>query len=99
MSSFLLSQSAPSIENGFKSFGSYHGGELDTVNLQNGNLMFHVPVSSYPQRGGKLSVNYLVQGSSKNWQVETWTDSQHLEHSKWILQESPGVYSMSSSGV
>jgi RHS repeat-associated protein len=99
MNSFLLSQSAPNIENGFKAFGSYHGGELDTVNLQTGNLIFHVPVFSYPQRGGKLSVNYLVQGSSKNWQVGTWTDSQHIDHYRWILKESPGVYSMNSSGV
>ena len=95
----LLGQSAPNVENGFKAFGSYQSGDLDTVNLQTGNLMFHVPVLSYPQRGGKISVNFLLQGSSKNWQVGTWTDDQHIEHNKWILKESPGVYSMSSSGV
>ena len=95
----LLGQSAPNLENGFKAFGSYQSGDLDTVNLQTGNLMFHVPVFSYPQRGGKLSANYMVQGSSKNWQVGTWTDTQHTDHYKWILTESPGVYSMTSSGV
>ena len=37
--SLLFAQTAPSIENGFKSFGSYQGGSFDTVNLQNGNLI------------------------------------------------------------
>src|ERR1051326_3075038 len=48
---------------------------------------------------GKLSANYLLMGSSKNWQVGDWSDPQHNIHQKWILKESPGVYSLSSSGT
>ena len=97
----LQAQTAPSIENGFKSFGSYQGGELDTVNLQTGNLIFHVPLFSYPQRGRNLSVNYVLTGNSKNWQVGEWIDSQHIVHSKWMLKESAGVSTVVnfSSGV
>jgi RHS repeat-associated protein len=90
-SCLLLAQSTPNVENGFKSFGSYHGGELDTVNLQTGNLMFHVPLFSYPQRGGKLDLSNALMGSSKNWQVGEWADSQHINHQKWILAEPAGV--------
>ena len=86
-----VAQTAPNIENGFKSFGSYHGGDLDTVNLQTGNVMFHVPLFSYPQRGGKLSMNYVLTGSSKNWQVGEWTDDQHIVHQKWMLSQPAGV--------
>ncbi|HEY1525808.1 MAG TPA: hypothetical protein VGH51_06180 [Candidatus Angelobacter sp.] len=91
--SFCVAQTAPSIENGFKSFGSYAGGDLDTVNLQTGNLMFHIPMFSYQQRGGTLNVNNILMGSSKNWQVGTWTDNHHNPHQKWILQGTPGSYS------
>ncbi len=93
-------QTAPNIENGFKSFGSYQSGDLDTVNLHTGNVMFHVPLFSYPQRGGKLSANSIVlYGSSKNWQVGDWADKQRTIHQKWILKESPGVYSFAPSGI
>ena len=89
--SLLFAQTAPSIENGFKSFGSYQGGSFDTVNLQNGNLMFHAPFFSYPQRGGKLGMSYVLTGSSKNWQVGEWTDNQHTVHYKWMLSQPAGV--------
>ena len=97
-SNLLSAQTAPNIENGFKSFGSYQGGELDTVNLQTGNLIFHVPLFSYPQRGRNLSANYVVAGNSKNWQVGEWIDSQQIVHSKWMLKESAGVSSVVNVG-
>ena len=87
----LLAQTASNIENGFKSFGSYHGGDFDTVNLQTGNVMFHAPLLSYPQRGGKLGVNYVLSGSSKNWQVDEWTDNQRNIHQKWVLAQPAGI--------
>jgi len=43
----LSAQSAPNLENGFKPYGSYDGSSIDTVNLQNGNLMLHLP--AYPE--------------------------------------------------
>ncbi|HET9365612.1 MAG TPA: hypothetical protein VFP71_11450, partial [Candidatus Angelobacter sp.] len=90
--SALLAQTAPNLENGFKSLGSYHGSDIDTINLQNGNLMFHAPLFSYPQRGGKISLSYAFRNSSKNWQVEQYQDKQHNTHSKWVLAAPASVY-------
>ena len=51
-SNLLSAQTAPDLENGFKHYGSYDSSHLDTVNLQNGNLMLHAPLlPNYPQRG------------------------------------------------
>jgi hypothetical protein len=50
-----FSQDPPNLENGYKSYGSYDGTNLDTVNLLNGNLTVHIPLPFYyPQRGGRL---------------------------------------------
>jgi hypothetical protein len=64
----LWGQSAPNLENGFKSFGSYQSGNLDTVNLQTGNLVIPVPVFSYPQRGS-VKVSNALYISSNDWQA------------------------------
>src|ERR1700724_1941119 len=41
-------------------FGSYHGGDIDTIPLLNGRLMVDVPLISYPQRGDKLKLNFVL---------------------------------------
>src|SRR5689334_14667066 len=65
----LQAQKAPDLENGFKSYGSYDGSHLDTVNLMNGNLMLHAPLlPDYPQRGS-LAVQPSLIFNSKTWQV------------------------------
>jgi RHS repeat-associated protein len=66
---FLQAQTAPDLENGFKNYGSYHGSDIDTVNLMNGNLMVHIPMPwTYPQRGGDINPKNLLTMSSKTWQ-------------------------------
>src|SRR5437764_3871798 len=37
-------QTQPNVNNGFHPYGSYEGGGIDSVNLQNGNLILHVPM-------------------------------------------------------
>jgi hypothetical protein len=59
-------QTQPNLENGFKPYGSYDGGSLDTVNIMNGNLMLHAPL--------------LPSGSSKDGKRKTangarWTSN------------------------
>src|SRR5437016_3339925 len=50
-----FAQSEPNLEIGFKPYGSYHGNEVDTLGLMNGNLSLHIPYPyHYPQRGGRL---------------------------------------------
>ena len=65
----LFGQKAPDLENGFKNYGSYDSSHLDTVNLQNGNLMLHAPLlPNYPQRGS-LGMQPMLSFNSKTWQV------------------------------
>ena len=54
-------QTDPIDEQGLKPFGSYHGGDIDVVNLMHGKLDLHAPVVSYPQRGGKLKMGFTLR--------------------------------------
>jgi RHS repeat-associated protein len=97
-SALLCAQTAPNTENGFKSFGSYTGSDVDTVNLQNGNLMVHIPLFSYPQRGG-LGLGYSVQLNSKNWQVGEYYNSNNILSRRWMLAGHGGLSLTSSYDV
>jgi RHS repeat-associated protein len=85
----VFGQSAPNLENGVKSFGSYDGSSVDTVNLQNGNVMVHIPLFSYPQRG-KMALSFSARLNSKNWQVGEYTDSNQALLYRWMLAGKPG---------
>jgi hypothetical protein len=61
---WLHAQTSPSLENGWKPFGSYEGSHLDTVNLMNGNLMFHAPIMPDVPGRGALGIHYSLFGSS-----------------------------------
>jgi len=60
-------QIQPNLEQGLKPYGSYQGGNIDSVSLTNGNLNLHVPLVSYPQRGGKLSLSFSLRYNNKGW--------------------------------
>ena len=89
---FGLSQSAtaqqnPNLEQGLKPFGSYQSGDVDSVSLTNGNLALHIPLVSYPQRGGKLKLGFLIRYNNKGWQVQQFTSGgQTYQH--WVWQGS-----------
>jgi RHS repeat-associated protein len=51
-------QDVAGVEQGLKPYGSYHGGEIDNVSMSNFNPGIHIPLISYPQRGGKLNVGF-----------------------------------------
>lgn len=61
-------QTAPKLDDGMRPYGSYHGGEVDSISLPGGNLNIHIPIISFPQRGGKLNVEYFLRLTSKNWE-------------------------------
>jgi len=44
-------QTDVNLAQGLEPYKSYMGGNIDTVSLTNGNLMLHIPLVSYPQRG------------------------------------------------
>jgi RHS repeat-associated protein len=51
-------------------YQSYHGGDIDSVNLSNGRVSVHVPLISYPQRGGLLKENFSLVNGSNALQVQ-----------------------------
>lgn len=54
-------QQDPPFELGLKPFGSYHGGNIDNINVMNGQLGLDIPLISYPQRGGRLKLDYHLR--------------------------------------
>jgi RHS repeat-associated protein len=74
------------IENrGLKPFGAYEGGNLDSVSMANGSLTLHIPFWSYPQRGGKLRLNYFINFTSNDWKDQYRCDKQGLNcYHVWI---------------
>jgi hypothetical protein len=61
----------PNIEQGIKPYGSYHGGELDSVSLTNGNLFVKIPLYSLPQRGSDLKLNLSLEYNNKGFNIYT----------------------------
>lgn len=61
------SQTDPNLENGFKPYGTYSGSNIDSINLENGNLIVHIPMPfGLPQRG-RIQPSYFLGITSKQW--------------------------------
>ena len=65
----VSAQDLPEFETGLKPYGAYHGGDIDSVSLTNGNLALHIPLFSYPQRGGKLTHDLMIAYNNKGWRL------------------------------
>src|SRR5713226_85646 len=59
-----------SLAPGFTPYQSFHGGDIDSINVTNGNLIIRIPLISYPQRGGKLSLSFSVIMNGKLYAVQ-----------------------------
>lgn len=57
----LFAQSNPTLEKGLKPYGSYSGGDIDSVSLVNGKLELQIPLAGYSQRGGSLGLSFTVR--------------------------------------
>lgn len=66
--SSLRAQTNPNLEAGFKPFGSYDDTNFDSVSITNGNLILHVPLFDYPQRG-HLDARLQIIYNGKGWQA------------------------------
>ena len=64
----LHAQTAPVLEEGLKPYGSFQGGDLDSIDLASGNVTLHVPLISYPQRG-LLKLDFFLRDNNRNWVV------------------------------
>jgi RHS repeat-associated protein len=62
-----LAQTTSDQEQGMKPFGLYDVGNIDVVNLMNGNVYLHSTLLSYPQRGGKLPLQFFIRYNNKGY--------------------------------
>jgi RHS repeat-associated protein len=53
-------QDAAGTEQGLKPYGAFHGGDIDSISMVNMKLNLHIPLVSYPQRGGKLHLGFYL---------------------------------------
>ena len=52
---------------GFNSYNTYQVGSFESVNLDNFNLVLHIPIVSYPQRGTLPNLSILVGYGPTTW--------------------------------
>src|SRR6266849_1811706 len=57
-------------DRGFRPFGSYQLSDIDSVNLTNGNLILHIPIVSYPQRGDLPPLSLSLRYNNPSWSVK-----------------------------
>lgn len=60
-------QNTPDMAKGLSPFAEYVPSEIDNVNPANGNLFLKIPLVSFPQRGGKLRLDYYIYYNDKQW--------------------------------
>jgi RHS repeat-associated protein len=86
-----FAQMDANLERGLKPFGSYSGGNVDTVSLTSGNLFVHIPFWSYAQRGGKLGWNYFIQYNHKHFNIKEFCDPTGEDCRTYIMYR-PAIY-------
>ncbi|HYY72549.1 MAG TPA: RHS repeat-associated core domain-containing protein, partial [Candidatus Bathyarchaeia archaeon] len=70
----LRAQTNPDLEQGFRPYGTFRGGDIDSVSMTNGNLSVQIPLFSLPQRGA-VHVGYQLQYNAKIYTYKTICDS------------------------
>jgi RHS repeat-associated protein len=74
LQSVAHAQSPPTItpddQMGFMPYVSYHGGDIDHVNIATGNLVVNLPFLSYPQRGNSLKAQFDLMYNGHPLQVQ-----------------------------
>jgi len=68
---FSLTSFGQQQETGLPVFGSFHGGQFDTVNIKSGNLHLEIPILSVPQRVGP-DFGYKFVYDMPTWEVNKY---------------------------
>jgi YD repeat-containing protein len=71
-SSRATCQVTPDMATGLSPYAVYNPSDLDNVNPTNGNIFLKIPLLSYPQKGGKLRLNYYIFYNDKQWQANLY---------------------------
>src|SRR5579864_2014218 len=75
---------------GFTPFGSYHGGDLDSINLSNNFLNLHIPLVSLPQRGD-ISYSAQITYSPQQWTVVPNCSNENNCSPRWRKKAAGGL--------
>ena len=59
----------PSTQMGSAPYATFQSGDIDNVNLDNGNVFLKIPLVGFPQRGDKLSLNFFVRYNAPRWNI------------------------------
>jgi YD repeat-containing protein len=68
VSKAVFCQGANPSDVGFVPAGIYQHTDIDSVNMENGNAVIHIPLFGYPQRGSALALNYSMIANTSLWQ-------------------------------
>jgi RHS repeat-associated protein len=60
----LLAQNDTDLQQGLMLFGTYEGGDIDSIDVGSARLIGHIPLWSYSQLGGRLHLNYFIRFGS-----------------------------------
>ena len=90
----LLAQTHPNLERGMNAGKSYQVGDVDTVNLFNGNLSLAIPLGQGYNAGGDLSYSFVLRYNSNVWDhnLVTFTNDCTLPYKEMtVTQTTPHV--------
>lgn len=82
-SAYCQNNDDPTMDVGFKPYGSYNGGDIDSVNLSNGFLNLHIPIIEYPQRGALSYSAQVIYNNHKGWSVFPDCINENTCHPIW----------------
>lgn len=74
---------------GLTPYQAFQGGDLDSVNLNNGNVVFTAPIISYPQRGNALTMNFVLTINTKTLFSRLFCRTQTSCITEWGSTETP----------
>ena len=70
----LVAQDASPSSSGISPIGSYEGQDVYTVDLASGNVVGHIPIASYPQRGSLPPLELFVNFNLPSFTLEETCD-------------------------
>ena len=62
-----LAQLSASPQSGITPFTPYQHSDIDSVNLSSGNVNLHIPIVSFPQAGGNLTMDFTAVFNQSTW--------------------------------
>lgn len=63
-------QADPQMDQGLVPYKAYQGGAIDDISLSTGDVYIHIPLVSFPQRGGKLTLQFKLVANSPVFAAE-----------------------------